>query len=221
MAKRSTHDDIISDAWYPSLEDYWVPAADAEQPGTWPHRFGDIFHTPATDANGTPLAAAAGTPWDAVMAYSPSCELISKAKETDTIEVVRVLRLDTQPDANAVKAIVAGWQEKDSRITVAFAHTVFLAPVEDTSSHNFPMFAHLKTTARVTLADLRAVGRIAALTHDARVAVIRRDLYYRYRWLVPMADVKAAETDRIAFDPHFTPPRPGWAPASLQDQDLE
>lgn len=200
----------VSDAWYPAPADYWVP--DADQEGVWPHRFGDLFHTPATDAQGRPLATKDGTAWHAVMAYSPSCELVTKATDTDTVEVVRVLRLDSQSDAHAAASIVAGWQEKGGRTTVAYAHTVFLAPVPGHPTHDQPMFAHLKTTARVTVSDLRAAGRIAALTHDARVAVIRRDLYYRYRWLVPMDDVRAAEADRIANDPFFTPPRPDWAP---------
>lgn len=211
MAEETTRQERIADAWYPQAHHYWVPAGEAQEPGVWPHRYGDLFHAPATDSYGTPLAGTQGKPWDAVMVYSPSCELVSKAKPTDTVEVVRVLRLDSQTDQRAASAIITGWQEKDSRITVAYAHTVFLAAVSGHATHDHPMFAHLKSTARVTLANLRAAGRIAALGHDARVAVIRRDLYYRYRWLVPMADVKAAETDRIANDPHFTPPRPGWA----------
>lgn len=217
MTQAPNREQIISDAWYPAPEGYWVPQAEADQPDVWPHRYGDLFHAPATDAHGAALQGPEGTPWEAVMVYSPSCELVSKAKPTDTVEVVRVLRLETQTDQNAVKAIIAGWQEKGGRITVAYAHTVFLAPVKDHPPHERPLFAHLKSTARVTLADLRAAGRIAALTHDARVAVIRRDLYYRYRWLVPMADVKAAETDRIASDPYFTPPRPDWAPPAAND----
>lgn len=188
-----------------------MPAAEADGPGTWPHRYGDLFYSPATDSHGVALDGAEGKPWDAVMVYSPGCELVTKAKETDTVEVVRVLRLDTQPDQSAARTIITGWKEKGGRITVAFAHTVFLAPVSGHATHGHPMFAHLKSTARVTVGDLRAAGRISALTHDARVAVIRRDLYYRYRWLVPMADVRAAEIDRIAHDPHFAPPRPDWA----------
>lgn len=217
MVDGLTREDIITDAWYPAPDAYWVPAAEAAEPGVWPYRYGDLFHASATDAHGVPLVGTEGKPWDAMMVCSPSCENISKAKDTDTVEVARVLRLDTQPDQKAAQAIVAGWQEKNARITVAYAHTVFFASVSGHATHDHPMFANLKATARVTLADLRAAGRIAALTHDARVAVIRRDLYYRYRWLVPMADVKAAETVRIADDPHFTPPRPEWAPHATSD----
>lgn len=212
MAQGTSREEIVTDAWYPAPDAYWVPAAEAEELEVWPYRYGDLFNTPATDVGGVPLTSKDDQPWDAVMVYSPSCELVTKAKDTDTIEVVRVLRLETQSDANAIKAIVAGWQEKNSRISVAYAHTVFLAPVPGHATHDLPMFAHLKSTTRVTLAELREAGRIGALTHEARVAVIRRDLYYRYRWLVPMSDVLAAEADRISNDPFFTPPRPDWAP---------
>lgn len=205
-----------SDAWYPAPAGYWVPAEEADRPDVWPHRFGDLFRAPPSDANGTPLTTSDGRPWDAVMVYSPSCEVISKAKQSDSVEVVRVVRLDTQ-DPKAAAAIIAGWQERQGRIGVAYAHTVFLAAVAGHPTHDYPMFAHLKSTVRVTLGDLRAAGRIAALTHDARIAVIRRDLYYRYRWLVPIEVVKAAEIDRISNDPHFTPPRPGWAPDASEE----
>ena len=207
---------IESDAWYPSPSSYWVPSAQAEAPDEWPFRFGDLFHTPDQSASGDPLTDRQGVRWHAVMAYSPSCELVSKAKDSDTVEVVRVYRLDSQSDQKAAARIVAGWQERDGRVGVAFAHTVFLAPVPEHETHDQPMFANLKRTERVTLGDLRAAGRVAALSHEARVAVIRRDLYYRYRWLVPLTDVLAAETARISADPHFTPPRPEWAPRTDQ-----
>lgn len=208
MPTEPTREQIITEAWYPRPDDYWVPAAEADER---PNRYGDLFHTPAHDAHGAPLTDKSGVLWHAVMALSPSCELIAKAKPTDTVEVARVLRLDSQA-SQAAKAIVAGWQEKNSRITIAFAHTVFLAPVPDHATHAVPMFAHLKSTTRVTLADLRQADRIAALDHDARVSIIRRDIYYRYRWLIPRADVEAAEQNRISNDPHFAPPRPDWAP---------
>lgn len=211
MAEGSQRDAIITDAWYPRPSDYWVPADEAEQPGAWPYRFGDLFNAPPVDEHGVPLTDKHGEPWHAVMVASPSCEMVSKARDNDSIEVVRVLRLDTQ-DPKAQAAIVAGWQEKGERVTVAFAHTVFLAPVPRHGTHAEPMFAHLKSTRRVPLASLREAGRVAALTHEARVCVIRRDLYYRYRWLVPMSDVAEAERARISNDPFFTPPRPDWAP---------
>lgn len=209
MTDGSTRDAIIQEAWYPNPGAYWVPAAEAD---AWPYRYGDLFHAPATDAHGTPLTGAAGAPWEAVMTYSPSCELATKAKPTDTVEVVRVLRLDTQ-DPAAAQRIIVGWEEKDAVISIAFAHTIFLAAVPSHPTHDHPMFANLKATTRVTVSDLHESGRIAALTHDARVSVIRRDLYYRYRWILPTSEVKAVEQARISTDPHFAPPRPDWAHA--------
>jgi hypothetical protein len=170
-----------------------APPDDAERP----FRYGDLFHAPAQSAIGSPLTTNTGEPWHAVMVLSPSCEVISKAKDTSAV------------------AIVAGWQEKQGRVTVAFASTVFLAGVPHAPTHEDGMFADLKQTTRVTMADLRGAGRIAALDHDARVAVIRREIYYRYRWLVPLEQVHNNEAARIRNDPDFTEPRPPWGhPAS-------
>jgi hypothetical protein len=195
-----------SDAWYPPPGEYWVtPPDDAERP----FRYGDLFHAPAQSATGTPLTTNTGEPWHAVMVLSPSCEVISKAKDTSTVEVARVVPLSGQ-DPKAGAAIVAGWQEKQGRVTVAFASTVFLAGVPHAPTHEEGMFADLRQTTRVTMADLRGASRIAALDHDARVAVIRREIYYRYRWLVPMEQVHDNEAARIRNDPDFTEPRPPW-----------
>ncbi|MEP6665604.1 MAG: hypothetical protein ABJA81_04055 [Nocardioidaceae bacterium] len=195
-----------SDAWYLARDRYWV-AADADPPP--PFRHGDLFHTPAVNVDGVPLATSDGSLWHAAMVLSPSCKLVSKVKDDDPIEVARVVPLSIQPPKEAA-AIAAGWQEKDGRLRVAFAHTVFLAGVPESTSHTDGMFAHLKTTTRVRMRELRAVGRIAALDHDARVSVIRRELYYRYRWLISMDDVGANEATRISCDPHFAEPRPDW-----------
>lgn len=201
----------VNDAWYPLPADYWaVPPDDQARP----LRYGDLFRAPASSASGQPLVTAAGSAWHAVMALSPSCELVTKAKDTDLVEVARVIPLAAQ-DPKPAAAITAGWQERDGRVTVAFAHTVFLAGVPHSETHDGAMFATLKDTVRVRFGDLRAAGRIAALDHDARVAVIRRELYYRYRWLVPMTDVQALEAARISSDLHFTGPRPPWGQLGL------
>lgn len=197
---------VISDAWYPRPGDYWVAPPDDEQR---PLRQGDLFATPPVSVAGQALTRRDGQPWHAVMVLSPSCELISKAGDDAAIEVARVVPLAAQ-DGKAAAAIIAGWQEKDSRITVAFAHTVFLAGVPHAATHIEGMFANLKETVRVSMADLRAAGRLAALDHDARAAVIRREIYYRYRWLVSMEEVRANEAERISHDPHFAEPRPPW-----------
>lgn len=198
---------VITDSWYPAPDQYWVrPPNDVLRP----FRYGDLFAPPAASVAGQPLTTATGRPWHAVMVLSPSCEVISKAKDEAAIEVARVVPLSAQ-DHKAAAAIVAGWQEKDGRLTIAFAHTVFLAGVDHVPSHAGGMFANLKDTVRVRMTDLREADRIAALDHDARVAVIRREVYYRYRWLVPTEDVRANEADRISNDPQFTEQRPPWA----------
>jgi hypothetical protein len=197
---------VISEAWYPHRDHYWVAApGDAQRP----FRYGDLFAAPTHSASGQPLTTASGQLWHAVMVLSPSCEVISKAGDDAAIEVARVMPLAAQ-DPQAAAAIVAGWQEKGGRTTVAFAHTVFLAGVAHTPSHAGGMFANLKETVRIRMTDLRAGGRLGALDHDARVAIIRRELYYRYRWLVTMEDVRELEADRIGNDPYFTEPRPWW-----------
>lgn len=197
---------LISEAWYPHHDHYWVaPPEDGQRP----FRYGDLFAPTAHSASGQLLTTPSGQLWHAVMVLSPSCEVISKARNDTAIEVARVMPLAGQ-DPNVAGAITAGWQLKDLRPTVAFAHTVFLAGVAHTPSHAGAMFANLKETARIRMADLRAAGRLGALDHDARVAVIRRQIYYRYRWLVTMDDVRALEGDRISNDPDFTEPRPPW-----------
>ena len=53
-------------------------------------------------------------------------------------------------------------------------------------------------------------GHIAALDHDGRVALIRREIYYKYLWLVPMIQVWNAEYSRINRDPNYEGPKPNW-----------
>lgn len=214
MPAQPTRRDIISgDNWYPLPETYWVPEG---HPDERPFRYGDLFAVPSVDTAGTALTDKAGQPWHAVMALSPSCELVSKAKPTDAVEVARVYPLGSQDDKTQA-AISAGWQERDGRIGVAFTHTIFLAPVPAHPTHGEPMFAHLKNTTRVTFSSLQQAGRIAALDHDARVHIIRREIYYRYRWLIPTETVRANEAMRMSNDPYFTEPRPPWGEFAPED----
>lgn len=197
----------LADPWYPPPATYWVPAAEADQR---PFRYGDLFKAPDTDAAGTALQSRKPIrPWHGLFALSPSCELVSKASDSDTIEVARVRLLTKHPEPAQAK-IVTGWQEESGQFRVAFAHTLFLPPVPGVESLGEPMFVDLKQTTRVRMGDLRAAGRIAALDHDARVHLIRRHLYYQFRWLLPLAHVYAFEANRIINDPHFAEPRPDW-----------
>ena len=53
-------------------------------------------------------------------------------------------------------------------------------------------------------------ARTGTLTHDARVTLIRRYLYFRFRWSLSFDQVRAMEAARIAADPAFGGPRPDW-----------
>ena len=74
------------------------------------------------------------------------------------------------------------------------------------------MYADLRQTARVPLDELKVAGRVAAMTHEARVALLARDLYFRYRWPAAVASVFELEWGRINSDPDFLGPKPNWAP---------
>lgn len=85
-------------------------------------------------------------------------------------------------------------REVDGRIHVSRVNSVYLAPLPGTEVE---LFADLRSSARVPLARLQSAGRLAAMTHDARIALLRRDLYFRYRWLVSLDDLVALEASRI------------------------
>jgi hypothetical protein len=61
------------------------------------------------------------------------------------------------------------------------------------------------------LAELTQAGRVAALTHEARIYLLRREIYYKYRWLTSIEEVRLAESDRIGNDENFEGPKPTWA----------
>lgn len=59
--------------------------------------------------------------------------------------------------------------------------------------------------------ELVKLTRIAALDHDARVGLIRREIYFKYRWFLSWNEVRDAEAARISNDSTFTGPKPDWA----------
>lgn len=77
------------------------------------------------------------------------------------------------------------------------------------------MYADLRQLRRIRFDELVSAGRIAAMEHDLRVALIRRELTPKYRWLLPMDDVRALEAQRIGGDTHYVGPRPTWAAVHL------
>jgi hypothetical protein len=176
--------------------DYWVAAADA---GDYPVRQGDLFAKVQT-ADGGQLGAA--------LIVHPTCEL-GKASVID-VQVARVHSLEALPDENQRQRVVAGIAEKDGRVRIAFAHTFFVAPVER-STLAFPMWADFRELALAPREQFRPDTRIGTLTHDARVTLIRRYLYFRLRWWLSFEQVRDMEATRIAADPAFAGPRPDWA----------
>lgn len=210
--------DEPDDPWYSNPDEYWVPAAQA---GVRPYRYGDLFSPPATDAFDRPLLSsgkkemrhaksAVPVPWHGVLVLSPSCDVVSKSGDDTLVEVARVKNLALQ-SAPRQAAITAGWRPSDEGPRVAFSAFTYLAAVPGSATHGTHMYGDFRATTWVRYTDLVAAGRLAALDHDARVHLIRREIHYKYRWVVTLAEVRAAEADRIRKDRNFVGPRPSWA----------
>ena len=58
------------------------------------------------------------------------------------------------------------------------------------------MVAGFRDAVWLSYQALSDAGRIAAADHDPRMALIRRELSYRLRWLIPMNEVRDAEAAR-------------------------
>lgn len=175
--------------------DYWVAAAEASG---YPVRQGDLF------AN---VKTADGGHLDAALVAHPTCEL-GKASVAH-LQVVRVHPLDALPDERQRQQVVAGISEKDGGVRIAFAHTFFVAPAVGTALE-FPMWADFRDLALAPREQFSQDVRTGTLTHDARVSLIRRYLYFRLRWSLSFEHVRDMEAARIAIDPAFAGPRPDW-----------
>ena len=81
------------------------------------------------------------------------------------------------------------------------------------------MYADYSRTATIKYKDLTKLKRIAALDHDARVCLIRREIYYKYRWLLSLEEVQKIEAERIARDSNFIGPKPDWANSQKEKPD--
>lgn len=188
------------DGTYPLDEDFWVPTG---EDAPCPPRYGDLFATPEVDQ----CRDSRGKPWRAVMAVHPSCELGAKQAPLGA-QVVRVHFL-REVSTSQRDEIRTGCRERSGRVELCRVNLVYLAPLSD-SVLDEELLADLRATARVPLSSLRA-ARLAAMTHDARVAVLRRDTYFRYRWPLTLEAVAGLERDRIRRDAAFLGPRPDWA----------
>ena len=110
-------------------------------------------------------------------------------------------------------AVVTGWEEKGGIIQVAFANTFFLPPIPESDTFAYPMFSNFRDVLVVNKDELLGATRIAAITHDCRVSLIRRMIYFRYRFNLAFGEVRDLEAARIGADPTFEGPRPAWATA--------
>jgi hypothetical protein len=183
-----------TDSWYLKAEDYYVPAGEAAE---YPVRQGDIFPADGHDLKG----------WHGCQLVHPTCELVkSSVSEVQVVRVEPVSRIGNEKEQASV---IAGFREKDGSFQVAQAHTFFLPPWK---SGDPPLFSNLREVTLVDKAGFTQKTRLAALTHEARVSFIRRDIYFRYRQLLPFAEVKELEANRISSDSRFVGPRPVWAP---------
>lgn len=187
---------------YPEDQDYWVLGREAAK---YPWRYGDVLATP-TDLPA--VQDGKGKPWHALLALHPSCELGAKAAPKG-VQVAHVHLLRSVSVAQRQEVRV-GVREVDGRIQVSRANTAYLAPLPDAEPAE-ELFADLRDVARVDLEALQSAGRLAAMTHDARIALLRRDLYFRHRWMLPLDDLVALEANRIRGDSAFQGPRPPWA----------
>jgi hypothetical protein len=189
---------------YPQDANFWVPPAET---AVYPWRYGDLVATPA-DAGRHQTVDSKGRPWRALMLTHPSCELGAKGAPNG-VQAVRVYWLREVGQRQGAE-IMAGFTEVDGLTRVARAHQVYLAPVPGHAKLEERMYADLRQSVRIPDEDLRTAGRVGAASHDARLSILRRDVYFRYRWALGMKDVLALERSRIEADTNFAGPLPQW-----------
>ena len=200
--KNSSLTSSWNDAWYPPHSSYY----DSGYSDQIPVRQGDILNL------GLDCDNAEQEGWLGCIVIHPSCEIITR--KASKIQVCRVRQLQ-EHDESMQENISAG-ESTDSNLNVrvAMAHTFFLAPVIGNIEFSEPMFADFRALALVDKNEVTKDRRVAIMTHNARVYFIRRYLYWRQRWKIPIDKVLALEKVRISRDTDFEGPRPVWAPLS-------
>jgi hypothetical protein len=153
------------DSPYLHHAEYWVPAADA---GDFPVRQGDLF-------GGVEVS---GSTWDAALPVHPTREL-GKASVAEC-QVARVRPLDAIAHERRRRQVVAGLVVAGGGVRIAFAHTFFVFPVPGTQLDQ-PTWANFREIGLAARDRFEKTQRTGALTHDARVTLIRRYLYFRFR----------------------------------------
>ncbi|MGI8808565.1 MAG: hypothetical protein ACR2KK_12105 [Acidimicrobiales bacterium] len=190
---------------YPAASEYWVDAAAVDK---YPNRYGDVFATPEVDE----CVDRKGRRWAHVLVLHPSCELGGKAAADTEVLIARVNAV-TAIGATQRAAVRMGWREVDGEAVHAYTNTFWLPPIPG-QDDDADWYADFRRLQRVPLGALLDAGREATMTHDARLFLIRREIYFKYRWQVSHADVQAAEASRINGDSNFVGPRPDWATGS-------
>lgn len=184
-------------AWYPDPDSYF---ADTTEAADLPVRQGDVFVAPEE------CLTSKGKRWFACQLIQPSCEVLSK-NDPKLLQTIRVRPL-RDAGKNSQVGVVAGSRETDGEVRIFWAHTFFLPPVPGSDD---PAFSNFRDVQLVSREALTPETRIGCLTHDARVYLQRRMLYWRYRWALPIEQVYALEAERIRDDPNFIGQKPAWA----------
>ncbi len=188
----------MPDPWYPLAEDYYVPESEAT---LYPTRQGDVF---AAAPETGPVAD-----WIGFVVLSPSCEV---QRKNVPVQVARVHRISELRNDFQRTAVTYGFDTREPGVVrVAFAHTFWLPPAADEGPLSDALFVDFRQTATTDPGSVGRERRERTLTHDARVHFIRRKLFYRYRWMLSLEDVRSLESARISADRDFAGPRPTWA----------
>lgn len=184
----------MTEAWYPPFETYYVPS---EEIADYPVRQGDIFPVPPGIDD--------DPPWLACQIVHPTCEFSKRGVKMIQVIGVHALNVVQTPFQ---EAIVAGEEEKDGQLQIAWANTFFLPPPPNTE---VPLFSDFRRVRLASRELFTADSRIAALSHDTRVHFIRRKLYWEQRWPISVETTRDLEARRIRSDTAFEGPRPAWA----------
>lgn len=204
--KNSSPTSSWNDSWYPPHSSYY----DLGYPDQIPVRQGDILRLEFDEDNDDDNSEQ--EEWLGCIVIHPSCEIITG--KASKIQVSRIRQLQ-EHDENMQTNIAAGEStDRNGNVQVAMAHTFFLAPVIGSIEFSEPMFADFRALALVDKSKITSHQRVAIMTHDARVYFIRRYLYWRQRWKIPIRTVLDLEKLRIGRDAYFEGPRPEWAPLS-------
>lgn len=186
----------MTDPWYPPAEEYFVPK---EEDDEYPVRQGDIFGLSPDPQN----------PWLGCMVVHPSCE-IQTGKST-LVQVARIHAVSELADDFQKVSLAFGFSERDGDVRIAFANTFWLPPAAGSGPFSEPMYVDFREISLAASKNLHQTKRVRALSHEARLYLIRRKIYFRYRWNLELADVRRTEAQRIGGDPTFRGPKPPWA----------